>query len=183
MTETAVSDVSGKAMDNYLAPSTTNHLEPFPWPRCQCGSTILCRKLSRSCWRQILLLLSIRRSHLVSMVFFDFLSCGFGDFVCGPKTKNYDLVILMFWGFWWLQILVIASSQFLSRRLLKELRLQNRGRHVGIVTDVVKDIFPNVAFHENRTGVMRSRASNSPRPPRSTDDEAAVVAPRSQKLC
>ena len=39
---------------------------------------------------------SIRRSHLVSMAFFDLLSCGFGDFVCGPKTKNYDLVILMF---------------------------------------------------------------------------------------
>lgn len=68
-----------------------------------------------------------------------------------------------------------SASSIYQKELLKELRLQNRGRHVGIVTDVVKDIFPNVAFHENRTGVMRSRASDSPRPPNSTDDEAAVV--------
>lgn len=56
-----------------------------------------------------------------------------------------------------------SASSIYQKELLKELRLQNRGRHVGIVTDVVKDIFPNVAFHENRTGVMRSRASDSPR--------------------
>ncbi|CAL1132026.1 unnamed protein product [Cladocopium goreaui] len=68
-----------------------------------------------------------------------------------------------------------SASSIYQKELLKELQLQNRGRHVGIVTDVVKDIFPNVAFHENRTGVMRSRASDSPRPPNSTDDEAAVV--------